>query len=135
MQNTNNAILSNILQILLHELLKLSEKDLKDLHEGSTELTFHISKKKHKKNNDLPASKNVNHSSYQDIYNRIEKMSSREAAFEYLKKQNLSNFKLKQMAKSIDIPINKTDKNEELYEKIIEAAIGFRLRSAAIQNS
>ncbi|MFI9156526.1 hypothetical protein [Kitasatospora aureofaciens] len=59
--------------------------------------------------------------------------SSREAGEEYLDDQKLSRADLLELARELDIPIRKGDNMKSIKEGIVEATIGYRLRSGAIR--
>jgi hypothetical protein len=62
-------------------------------------------------------------------------MTEREKGLTLLRKEYVDRSFLKRLARKIDLPISDRDNIEILAEKIIEATIGYRLRSKAIQNS
>jgi hypothetical protein len=62
-------------------------------------------------------------------------VESREAGQEYLDEQNLSRADLQALARVLDIPVRKGDNMYAIKESIVEATIGYRLRSDAIRGS
>jgi hypothetical protein len=61
--------------------------------------------------------------------------ATREEGMSLLNSLSPTRETLRQIASAIDIPAPKTDTVERLKERIIEATIGYRLRSQAIRNS
>ncbi|MFF0963955.1 hypothetical protein ACWDQO_11360 [Streptomyces sp. NPDC003703] len=60
---------------------------------------------------------------------------SREVGEEYLKKQKLSRADLQALARVLDIPVRKGDNMDAIRESVVEATIGYRLRSDAIRGN
>ncbi|MEH0980902.1 hypothetical protein [Micromonospora sp. CPCC 205556] len=60
-------------------------------------------------------------------------MGSREEGLAYLEQLKLTRNALHALTAAFDLPVRKTDKVEDLRNNLIEATIGFRLRSHAIR--
>lgn len=60
---------------------------------------------------------------------------SREAGENYLNDQNLNRANLQALARKLDIPVRKGDNMGAIRENIVEATIGYRLRSDAIRGN
>ncbi|MFD4697601.1 hypothetical protein [Streptomyces niveus] len=60
---------------------------------------------------------------------------SREAGEEHLKNKRLSRADLQALARVLDIPVRKGDNMDAIRESVVEATIGYRLRSDAIQGN
>ncbi|WP_162602813.1 hypothetical protein [Streptomyces sp. CS090A] len=59
--------------------------------------------------------------------------SSREVGEDYIENQKLSRADLQALARALDIPVRKGDNMNAIKEGIVEATIGYRLRSGAIR--
>ncbi|MEU3269087.1 hypothetical protein [Streptomyces bacillaris] len=59
--------------------------------------------------------------------------SSREAGEKYIENQKLSRVDLQALARALDIPVRKGANMKAIKEGIVEATIGYRLRSGAIR--
>lgn len=70
----------------------------------------------------------------QSAANRLRSMASRDEGMEYLKANFLKRPDLLRLARVLDISISSRDPRSRVEERIIDATIGFRLRSEAIQN-
>jgi hypothetical protein len=70
---------------------------------------------------------------YRRIREDLSNASSREVGEEYLEAQKLSRANLQAFARTLDIPVRKGDDMKAIREGIIEAIIGYRLRSGAIR--
>ncbi len=68
-----------------------------------------------------------------EILNALEKMKTREEGAKLLKEKCKIKEDLISLSRYIDLPVQKSDKVEQLLKRIIEATIGYRARSAAIQ--
>ncbi len=129
MKKVKNNI-SKIFNILAKELQKFSDEELADILSGKAKIKVDII------NNSSTSKKAIVHDmDYQKIKSDLNLFQNREKGLEYLNLQCKTKKELTTLAKIIDIHVQKTDKTDQLREKIIESTIGFRLRSAAIQNN
>ncbi len=71
----------------------------------------------------------------EDIIKKITALGSRQDAQVLLESQYSTRKSLELIARRLDIPIAKQDKVEVLRDKIIEATVGARIRSQAIQGT
>jgi len=62
-------------------------------------------------------------------------MNTREAGVEYLEKMALSRDALRALVGALDLPLNHSDNMERLRNRVVEALIGYRLRSEAIRGT
>ena len=74
-------------------------------------------------------------SSAEDAISQISALSSRQEAQALLDSKFSSKKVLELIARTLDIPINRQDKVEDLRDKIVEATVGARIRSQAIQGT
>ncbi|MCG6494815.1 hypothetical protein [Kitasatospora sp. A2-31] len=70
---------------------------------------------------------------YDQLREDLSGAPSRESGEEYLESKKLGRSGLLALARSLDIPVRKGDNMKTLKEGIIEATIGYRLRSGAIR--
>ena len=128
MKNIKTSI-SKIFNILAKELEKFSDEELVDISSGKAKIKVDII------NNRSSSKKSIACDiDYQKVKSELNSFQTREEGLEYLNLQCKTKKELTALAKIIDIHVQKTDKIDQLKEKIIESTIGFRLRSAAIQN-
>lgn len=71
----------------------------------------------------------------EDVINEITALGSRQDAQAVLDSRYSTRKSLEPIARRLDIPIAKQDKVEVLRDKIIEATVGARIRSQAIQGT
>lgn len=127
MKNIKNSI-SKIFNILAKELEKFSDEELADISSGKAKIKIDII-------NSSTSKKSIACDiDYQKVKSDLNSFQTREEGLEYLNLQCKTKKELTALAKIIDIHVQKSDKIDQLKEKIIESTIGFRLRSAAIQN-
>lgn len=70
-----------------------------------------------------------------EIIKKLESMDSKQDGEKYLESLDLKKIQLEKILKELDSPFEKKDNMAKLISKIIEATIGFRLRSQAIQGT
>ena len=126
---SNKNIISCIFSLFAKEMEKLSEADLIDISSGKATLKIEIAK-----NKSTIQATSPNEMDLSNVKSVLDSFQSREEVLKYLNQ----NFKIKKdlisLAKMVDAHVQKSDKIDQLKEKIIESTIGFKLRSAAIQN-
>lgn len=71
----------------------------------------------------------------EDAINEVSVLATRQEAQALLDEKYLSRKALEPIARKLDIPIMRQDKVEVLRDKIIEATVGARIRSQAIQGT
>jgi|GEM_PF-2925787 anaerobic ribonucleoside-triphosphate reductase len=126
-------IYSYVLNELNNKLDKLDENELMNLAENNIEIIINfrsnIKSKRNKKE------KNYSVDNYGEILDQIKNIKSREEASIFLNNLFTKKIELERFARFLDLPISKEDKASKLVEKIIEATIGYILRSKAIQGT
>ena len=65
----------------------------------------------------------------------LEGLESREAGTALLEQRCPTREHLKWLTRSCDLPVRKDESRERMIENIVEATIGYRLRSKAIQGA
>lgn len=130
MNTKYNTAFAMILRELSIKIKKLSHSDITNVIEGKAEIELRVVNKDQ-------VSKGKMHSALVlDKYAQdLNKITSREEGISYLNSHLKNKTQLNVFAKHLDILINKSDKIDHIIEKIIDFTIGYRLRSAAIQNS
>jgi hypothetical protein len=73
--------------------------------------------------------------STEDAIAQITSLSSRQDAQDFLDSKFPSKKALEILARKLDIPIIRQDRVEDLRDKIVEATVGARMRSQAIQGT
>lgn len=80
-----------------------------------------------------PGSTNLAMAELKQIVSRLEALESREAGGKFLDGLQLTKANLEQLARWMDLSVQREDTLDRLRDKVIEASIGYRLRSQAVQ--
>lgn len=123
--------LSKILKRLSHALDSLSEEDLSKLADSNYLIEIKVVPRRTK---DEPSLLPTDSSADEAIV-QITLLPSRSEAQAFLEERFSSKKALESIARKLDIPINRQDKADDLRDKIVEATVGARLRSQAIQGT
>lgn len=118
---------ADFLALLAKHVSSFDEEDIKRVVSGEFELKVNLVKRKSlevDQHNDLTFD-------IQNVVEMLESTKDRERAKELLKGINKKHLEV--IARSLDIAIQRIDKIEVVRKKIIEATVGARLRSIAIQ--
>ena len=118
-------------QILLRVsnfLRSLTEEQIDDLITGQVSLTLTSQPAKRRQRKRLDAAE------IERIRTELQAKSSREAGMEYLESLSLTREALREIAGALDLPMPRDDTIARLKDRVIEATIGYRLRSDAIRS-
>lgn len=127
---------THVLALLLRQLAEvveaLDEADLGKIADGRLELTLSQTRSQKKEKARLPDSPSVS-DSFSKVREKLSTFSSRDDAEMYLVENVQKKSDLTALAREIEIPIHSSDTGEKIRDKIIEATVGYRLRSQAIR--
>lgn len=70
-----------------------------------------------------------------DLASRLVKLDSREAALDALSETISTKSDVLRLARLLDVHTQKEDTTEHIREKLVEATVGFRLKSAAVRGT
>lgn len=127
--NSQELKFSSTLRRLVDVLERLSEDDISKLGDESYSIEIRLTRKRNKEETISPIQET-------DMANVIEKLAgfaNREEAQHFLSANFPTRKSVELIARKLDIPISKQDKVETLRDKVIEATVGARVRSQAIQ--
>jgi hypothetical protein len=132
MANIQEA-LSLLLSQVASLVKKMSDDDLNELMEGkiTIDLVRKAESKKGLSNRDKKPL--MEKGAIEVLVSQLRTIDEREKGLALLQESSPNKPSLERIARYIDIPISQQDNMETLREKIIEATIGFRLRSIAIK--
>ena len=116
---------------ILDAIEGLSEEEFTKLCDSVYSVEIRITRKRNKEE-PVPS---VSEEDLQSLIARITGMSNREEAQQFLDISFSTRKSIEPIARRLDIPIMKQDKIEILRDKIIEATVGARIRSEAIQGA
>ncbi|MDG4767728.1 hypothetical protein O7632_27070 [Solwaraspora sp. WMMD406] len=106
----------------------LSVDDVERLLKGEAKLAVVSRSVKPSSNRNFASSIDID-----GIRSTLVAMDSRDDGLLYLRQLKLSRNALQALSEAMDLPVRKSDKIEDLMGNLIEATIGFRLRSNAIR--
>jgi hypothetical protein len=116
-----------LLQLIQKELNNLPDEEIDSLLNGDAKLELTVKSKLKRKNIET----NV------DLYKLerdLRELNIREDGIKLLEKTFTTKEELEKFARQLDLPVLKGDKVDLLRKKIVEATIGYKLRSDSIQN-
>ncbi|NQZ33361.1 MAG: hypothetical protein HRU06_18995 [Oceanospirillaceae bacterium] len=120
---------ADFLNILTKKVRALSEEDIRRVLLGENELILSVAEKKSANSNKItPVEIDV-----EKILGSLNEAKDRDTALDLLSSINKTS--LEQVARALDIAIQRTDKIDTLRRKIVEYTVGARLRSSAIQGT
>jgi len=125
------ASLALFLQELAKQLKNLTEQQVQDVLNGKSKLSLVVIDKEKSMQNRLPDE----NPQFEEITDYLKQLDSRESGLNYLQKYRFTKDYLQKLARFIDIPTQRTETKDELLQRIIEATIGYRLNSQAIQGT
>ncbi len=109
-------------------LRSLTEEQIDDLITGQVSLTLTPQPAKRRQRKRLDAAE------IERIRTELQAKSSRETGMEYLENLSLTREALREIAGALDLPTPRDDTIARLKDRVIEATIGYRLRSDAIRS-
>lgn len=130
----------NQLHILLDFLAEaaraLKEEEVEAVLEGRSRIIIHVEEVKRRKRNrhESFTSQEPEGVGLQEAADSLRGMATREAGTGYLQTHFKNRPDLLRLARFLDLPVGERDPRSRMEEKIVDATIGFRLRSDAIQN-
>ena len=129
--NSQKLKLSSVLRRLIDAVEQLSEEDISKIGDESYSIEIRLTRKRNKEDSISPIQET-------DLINIIEKLTAsanRDEAQQFLNTNFSTRKYVELIARKLDIPISKQDKVEILRDKVIEATVGARVRSQAIQGT
>ncbi len=124
-------VLSNALRRITNAIDDLDEEEFSKLIDDSYNIEIRLTRKRNKDESPIT---NLE-TNIADLISKLTNFPSREEAQRFLETNGSTRKALEPIARSLDIPVLKQDKVDVLRDKIIEATVGARIRSQAIQGS
>lgn len=131
MNQKDVQLMAAILRELASQIEALRVEDVESILTGAKRFDIRITSTR----NVVDEAKVIKRSE-NDLFEAIKtlhEMKTREEGERFLREKFNTKADLVLLAKAIDVPVYKTDTVEMVAEKIVEATIGFRTRSAAVQ--
>nr|VFJ91327.1 MAG: hypothetical protein BECKLFY1418B_GA0070995_102518 [Candidatus Kentron sp. LFY]VFJ93291.1 MAG: hypothetical protein BECKLFY1418A_GA0070994_103030 [Candidatus Kentron sp. LFY] len=135
MKNTNAQVMAKVLTKIAQAVRRLDESEIEKLLAGDfrVELVLGAREKRHNKNAvnpDADAEKDIS-----DVARRLRSLDDRDEGRFILEQRVPNKDLLTRLVRYLDLPLHKQETTERLKDKIIEATIGYRLRSRAIRGT
>ena len=128
----NKKAISNLLLSVNKLVNRLSTEELDILESGKFELSLNITKGKHFKG-DKQATATLDESYLKSISEQLDSAKSREDGLVIIESSLKNKNELEIFAKHIDVAVLKSDRVDKIRDNIVDATVGARLRSSAIQ--
>lgn len=125
--------LASLLRSMAAQIEAMGDERLADVLSGKLEIEVVVKPSRHRRRG-KPRHR-ITERELVDTADAIRSCRTREEGEELLATKVTSKSDLSQLARNLDLPVQKSDSTEQLTAKIIEATIGFRLRSAAVQGT
>ena len=120
-----------VLRRLVEALDSLSEEQLKKMSDPQYSIEFKAIRRRSKDESKL----HFTDANAEEAITQLSMFSSRQDAQVMLDDKYPSKKVLEVIARKLDIPITRQDKIEDLRDKIVEATVGAKIRSQAIQGT
>lgn len=121
---------TEVLRRISNFLRSLTDEQIEDLITGKVRLTLTASPGSGRSSKRVGGQK----LDLANIREELANKQTREEGFDLLNELALSRSSLQEIAVAMDLPTPKTDTVERLKDRIVDAAIGYRLRSNAIRS-
>ncbi len=131
MKKSQKDVLVGLLRDLAKQVQALNDQEFENILTGMSHIELRIISQGQNKGRLKKV--RLTESQMLEIRNALEKMKTREEGAKLLKEKCKIKEDLILLSRYIDLPVQKSDKVKQLSERIIEATIGYRARSAAIQ--
>ena len=128
-QLKTNALV--VLRRLVEALDSLSEEELKKMSDPQYSIEFKAIRRRSKDESKL----HFTDANAEEAITQLSMFSSRQDAQVMLDDKYPSKKVLEVIARKFDIPITRQDRIEDLRDKIVEATVGAKIRSQAIQGT
>ncbi|WP_417746720.1 hypothetical protein [Rosistilla oblonga] len=120
------------MRLIAKELQALTDEEKASLLDGSARLRLSVEDRSPARSSNA---KSPNLDALNSVKQRLEVCETRDSATRLLEDEKLSKAGLQSLARMLDLPCQKSDTVDRLVEKIVEAVIGYKLRSKAIQGT
>ena len=123
--------LSGFLKVIGTLLSEMTDEEYQSMLKGQGKLSYSFASKTNKiKEGFREEAMDINM-----IANKLVEFDGREEAAMYLAQTSILKADLIRLSAELDIFINKSDSKERIIEKIVEATVGVKMRSKAIQDT
>ena len=129
---SQKSILKNYLTAVTSLVDSLSDADFKKLDSGEYEISLRLVKSSLKENS-TKSKVSITRKTLDLISEELNSVNTREAGIEIIESHLKNKSELELFAKHIDVAVMSSDKVSKIKDSIVDATVGARLRSSAIQ--
>ncbi|QDT02203.1 hypothetical protein K227x_05750 [Rubripirellula lacrimiformis] len=133
MARSDKDLFVSILRDLARQVAALDDADFEDIASGAAKLQLGLQGRRGQATA-KPAAKSTEED-FRELIKQLQTVATREEGEKLLNEEAALKDELTRLAKCIDVPVRKGDQLDLIRSRIIEATIGYRLSSAAIQGS
>jgi len=130
MGQSNKDVFVGILRDIARQVAAFDDAEFDDVVSGQAKIQVSVERKKTSTTN---RPKKMTDDECVKVIQTLRELDSRDAGTKLLDERATTRDELTRMARCLDVPVRKGDGQDVLRSRIIEATIGFRLNSAAIQ--
>lgn len=129
----HKLVINNLLSSFSKLIDNLSSEDVAKLNSGDYELTLKIEKAKRQNKFSKKSASTLTDEVIEEVTESLNLAKTREEGLEVIDKHLKLKSDLESFAKTIDVAVMKSDRVEKIRNSIVDATVGARLRSGAIQ--
>ena len=122
-------LLADLLAKLASKVRRLDSRELREVMDGHYEISLTVDSEERPQD----AEPTLSGAELESAVAALANARTREDGQIVLTEQNWNKTALIALARRLDLPVQKRDPNDKIRERIVEATIGYRLRSKAIQ--
>ncbi|NOX67161.1 MAG: hypothetical protein GXO85_15525 [Chlorobi bacterium] len=127
----NRKVINNLFSSVTKLIQKLTDEEIEKLEHGKFELVINFQKGKASKNDKSATVIDENY--IKAINEKLDLAKSREEGLEIIESSLKNKNELELFARHIDVAVMKSDRVDKIKTNIVDATVGARLRSGAIQ--
>ncbi len=124
-------IVENLLLSLASQINSLSSSDMEKLGSGKYELQIKVTRKRSTK--ETTTNPGITEENAKELVNLLDSAKSREEGLKIIEEKIHGKIQLTAFARKIHVAVAKSDRVETIKNNIVDATVGARLRSGAIQ--
>ena len=128
---SNRKAINNLLSSVTKTVNKLTDEELEKLEDGKFELIINFQKERTSKSE--KSSTAIDEAYIKAINEKLDLARSREEGLEIIESSLKNKNELEVFARHIDVAVMKSDRVDIIKTNIVDATVGARLRSGAIQ--
>ena len=135
MKNRNGQAIADVLSKVAHAIRQLDDSEIKTLLAGDFCVELVLENQEHRRSKNSKSLDADAQTVISEVAQLLGDLDDREQGRILLEHRLPKKQLLTHLARHLDLPLQKRETMERLKEKIIEATIGYRLRSRAIRGT